>query len=163
ASLRSSRAAPRGAVASRPRSPTGSRSRTMFELDENAADPLGAGVYVHPAALVETSSIGEQTRIWAFSHVLDGAVIGRDCNVADHCFIEGGVVIGDGVTIKNGNHLWDGLTLGDGVFVGPGVCFTNDRNPRSPRLDAARDRYAGRGWLTPTTIQRGASLGAGCV
>ena len=120
-------------------------------------------VYVHPTALVESDRIGPGTRIWAFSHVLAGASIGAHCNVGDHCFVETNVVIGNDVTVKNGNAIWEGVTLEDGVFVGPAVVFTNDVHPRSPRLAEASGRYADRAWLVPTTVRRGATLGAGAV
>ena len=119
--------------------------------------------FVHPNAIVEADSIGDGTRIWAFSHVLPGAVIGKNCNIGEHCFVESNVSIGDGVTIKNGNAIWEGVTLEDGVFVGPGVSFTNDLRPRSARLPEAAGRYEGRGWLVPTLVRRGATLGAGAV
>lgn len=120
-------------------------------------------VFVHPAAIVESDSIGTGTRVWAFSHVLRGAKIGADCNIGEHCFVESKAVVGDGVTIKNGNAIWDGVELEDGVFVAPGVVFTNDRRPRSPRLEYARERYETDGWLERTRVRRGASLGAGCI
>jgi acetyltransferase-like isoleucine patch superfamily enzyme len=120
-------------------------------------------VFVHPTAIVETELIGPHTRIWAFVHVMANACIGANCNIGDHCFIESGAVIGDNVTVKNGNMIWDGIVLEDGVFVGPHVFFTNDRYPRSPRLPQARAKYADRGWLEPTVVRRGASLGAGAT
>lgn len=119
--------------------------------------------FVHPTALVESQAIGPGTRIWAFCHVMAGAVIGNNCNIGDHCFIETGARVGDNVTIKNGNMLWEGVTLEDGVFVGPHVFFTNDLYPRSARLPEAGQRYSGRDWLAPTVIERGASLGAAAV
>jgi UDP-2-acetamido-3-amino-2,3-dideoxy-glucuronate N-acetyltransferase len=119
--------------------------------------------FVHPHALVETQEIGEGTRIWAFTHVLAGAAIGRNCNIGDHCFIEGSVRVGDNVTIKNGSMLWDGVTIEDGVFIGPGAIFTNDQYPRSPRLEEARERYATRDWLVPTHVRHGATIGAGAT
>ena len=121
------------------------------------------GAYIHPTALVETIQIGKGTRIWAFSHVMDGVRIGMNCNIGDHCFIESGAIIGDNVTIKNANEIWDGVRLMDGVFVGPNVTFTNDLYPRSPRLAEASSRYTDRKWLLPTTVNRGASLGAGAI
>jgi UDP-2-acetamido-3-amino-2,3-dideoxy-glucuronate N-acetyltransferase len=120
-------------------------------------------VEIHPTALVETEDVGSGTRVWAFAHVLAGASIGRNCNIGDHCFIEGGVRIGNDVTIKNGNAVWEGVTLEDGVFVGPAVVFTNDLYPRSPRLEQARARYAEKSWLVRTRVERGASIGAGAV
>jgi len=120
--------------------------------------------YIHPTALAESREIGAGTRVWAFTHILPGARVGQDCNIGDHCFIESGAVVGDKVTLKNGNMVWEGVRLADGVFVGPNVFFTNDRHPRSPRLPQARQRYAKKGnWLVPTTIERGAALGAGAI
>ncbi|MFY9724812.1 MAG: WxcM-like domain-containing protein [Bryobacteraceae bacterium] len=105
----------------------------------------------HEMALVESSYIGDGTRIWAFAHVLPQARIGSDCNICDHTFIENDVVIGDRVTIKSGVQLWDGVTLEDDVFVGPNVTFTNDRFPRSRQHQAA---------VLRTVVKHGASLGA---
>jgi UDP-2-acetamido-3-amino-2,3-dideoxy-glucuronate N-acetyltransferase len=124
---------------------------------------MTAGAFIHPTAIVETESIGRDTRIWAFCHVLEGASIGQRCNIGDHCFVESGAVIGNDVTIKNGNSIWSGVSIEDGVFVAPGVVFTNDRHPRSPRLGAAAARYAGTDWLLPTRVGAGATLGAGSV
>lgn len=105
----------------------------------------------HPQALVESAAIGKGTRIWAFAHVLPGAVIGEDCNVCDHVFVENDVVVGNRVTIKCGVQLWDGVRLEDDVFVGPNATFTNDPFPRSKRHLA---RYP------QTVIREGASIGA---
>ncbi len=119
--------------------------------------------FVHPNALVETEEIGEGTRIWAFAHIMKNARIGKNCNIGDGTFMEGGAVVGDNVTIKNANMLWEGITLEDGVFVGPQVYFTNDKHPRSPRLPEASDRYLGHEWLSETLVKYGASIGAGAV
>ncbi len=107
--------------------------------------------FVHPLALCESTRIGPGTRIWAFAHVLPGAVIGADCNVCDHVFIENKVVLGDRVTVKCGVQLWDGLTLEDDVFIGPNATFCNDRFPRSKQHLAE---------YPSTVIRRGASIGA---
>jgi UDP-2-acetamido-3-amino-2,3-dideoxy-glucuronate N-acetyltransferase len=121
-------------------------------------------VFIHPTALVETDQIGEGTRIWAFAHVLGGASLGKNCNVGDHCFIEGGAWIGDKVTMKNGNMVWEGIRIEEGAFVGPHVFFTNDLYPRSQRIPQSRKRYAKKeNWLLPTLIKKGASLGAGAM
>lgn len=89
--------------------------------------------FQHEKAIVESNKIGKNTRIWAFAHILPGAVIGENCNINDHTFIENDVVIGDNVTIKSGVYIWDGVRLGNNVFVGPNVTFTNDLTPRSKR------------------------------
>lgn len=107
--------------------------------------------FQHPQALVETDRIGAGTRIWAFVHVLPGAVIGRDCNICDHVFIENDVVLGDRVTVKSGVQLWDGVCLEDDVFIGPNATFTNDRYPRSKLHPPTYAR---------TLVRVGASIGA---
>ena len=108
-------------------------------------------VSVHPTALVESDRIGPGTCIWAFVHVLKGAEIGRDCNMGDHCYIEGGVKIGDEVVIKNGVSLWTGVTIEDRAFIGPNVAFTNDLIPRAKVYCEEYDR---------TLVREGASIGA---
>lgn len=121
---------------------------------------MGTDVFVHERALNESGQVGSGTRIWAFAHVMKGAVVGRDCNIGDHAFLESGAVVGDGVTIKNGVCVWDGVTLEKHVFVGPQVAFTNDRHPRSPRAPVASERYAEKGWLSRTLVREGAAIGA---
>ena len=58
-----------------------------------------SGVFVHPSGLCESEDVGDGTRIWAFAHVLPGAIIGRDCNICDGAFVEGGAVLGDNVVV----------------------------------------------------------------
>ena len=87
--------------------------------------------FVHSHGLCESEAVGKNTQIWAFTHVLPGAVIGEDCNVCDGVFIENDVTIGDRVTIKCGVQLWDGIVVEDDVFIGPNATFTNDISPRS--------------------------------
>ena len=116
---------------------------------------------IHSLALVETAAIGGGTRVWAFAHVMAGARVGRDCNIGDHAFIEAGAEIGDRVTLKNNVCVWAGVTLEDDVFVGPNVAFTNDRFPRSPRMNEVGVRYSSPDkWLETTVVGRGASIGA---
>ena len=109
-------------------------------------------VKIHPLADVAPGALmGENTRIWQFAVILDGARIGSGCNVCAHTFIEGDVIVGDDVTIKSGVYLWDGTRIGDRVFLGPNATLTNDRVPRSK---AYPDRFEG------ITIETGASIGA---
>jgi acetyltransferase-like isoleucine patch superfamily enzyme len=119
--------------------------------DDEATATTGGEYFKHPAAIVESQRIGPRTRIWAFVHVLPGAVIGADCNICDHVFIENDVLIGDRVTIKCGVQLWDGVVLEDDVVVGPNATFTNDAFPRSKKPPAEFLR---------TLIKSGASIGA---
>ncbi len=117
---------------------------------------------IHPQALVDDAqAIGGDTHVWAFAHIMSGARVGSGCNIGDHAFIESGAVVGNRVTIKNHVLIWEGVTIEDDVFVGPRVTFTNDRYPRSPRMPAARSRYADKTeWLLPTVVRQGASIGA---
>ncbi len=110
--------------------------------------------FVHATADVQALRIGAGTRIWQFVVVLPQAVIGADCNICSHCFIENDVVVGDRVTVKSGVQLWDGLRLEDDVFVGPNVTFTNDRMPRS-RIYPEN--------FPQTVVRRGASIGGGAT
>lgn len=109
-----------------------------------------ANCFIHPNALVETKFVGKETKIWAFVHILDGARIGNNCNICDHCFIESKVVIGNRVTVKSGIYLWDGITIKDDVHLGPNVVFTNDLRPRSKQPFI----------ISPILIKKSASVGA---
>jgi acetyltransferase-like isoleucine patch superfamily enzyme len=109
----------------------------------------------HALADVQATDIGTGTRIWQYVVVLPGAIIGRDCNLCAHSFVEGGVRIGDRVTLKSGVFLWTGVNLEDDVFCGPNATFTNDKNPRSRKPPA--------GGFATTLVKRGASIGAGAV
>ena len=113
-------------------------------------------VFVHPSGLCESETVGAGTRIWAFAHVLPGAVVGRDCNICDGAYVEGGAVVGDRVTVKNQVMIFEGVTVEDDVFLGPGVIFTNDLRPRA-HIKRSGDA------LLPTLVREGATLGAGTV
>jgi acetyltransferase-like isoleucine patch superfamily enzyme/dTDP-4-dehydrorhamnose 3,5-epimerase-like enzyme len=107
--------------------------------------------FKHKHAIVESRNVGKGTKVWAFAHILPGAVVGSNCNICDHTFIENDVCIGDRVTIKCGVQLWDGVVLEDDVFVGPNATFTNDRFPRSQQYPRE---------FLKTVVRRGASIGA---
>jgi acetyltransferase-like isoleucine patch superfamily enzyme len=109
--------------------------------------------FQHEKALVSPKAkIGENTRIWAFVNIQDGAVVGKGCNICDGCFIESGAVVGNNVTLKNGVYVFDGIVLEDDVFCGVNTAFINDRHPRSNREDA---------WtLEKTFIKKGATIGS---
>jgi UDP-2-acetamido-3-amino-2,3-dideoxy-glucuronate N-acetyltransferase len=106
---------------------------------------------IHPLAQVLSSSVGEGTKVWQFAIILEGAVIGKDCNINCHTLIESKVFIGDRVTIKPGVFIWDGISLENDVMVGPNATFTNDKWPKSK--NAAYQRLE-------TKVRKGASIGA---
>jgi acetyltransferase-like isoleucine patch superfamily enzyme len=110
-------------------------------------------LFIHPKALCESTSVGAGTRVWAFAHVMEEALVGESCNVCDHAFIESGAVVGNRVTIKNNVLIWDGVTIEDDVFLGPNVVFTNDPNPRAAMKKNAAD-------LSKTLVRKGATIGA---
>jgi len=106
---------------------------------------------IHPTAEVQTKSIGKGTTIWQFVVILKDAVLGENCNINAHVFIENDVHIGNNVTVKPGVQIWDGVTLEDNVFIGPNVTFTNDLIPRSKQYPASFEK---------TIVKKGASIGA---
>jgi acetyltransferase-like isoleucine patch superfamily enzyme len=110
-------------------------------------------VFIHKDAVVESSHIGEGTRIWRNVHVMPGAVIGKNCNIGEGCYIENHVRIGNGVTIKNNVAVWDNISVEDDVFIGPAVVFTNDYIPRAQIKKGPED-------LDGIIIKKGATIGA---
>lgn len=106
---------------------------------------------IHKLADVQSSNIGNNTKVWQYSIILEGARIGTNCNINCHVFIENDVIIGNDVTIKPGVQIWDGLIIGDKVFIGPNVTFTNDLLPRSKQYP---DKFEN------TILHEGASIGA---
>ena len=108
-------------------------------------------MFVHPLSDVASKNIGENTRIWQFAVVLEGAIIGSNCNICAHTLIENDVSIGNNVTVKSGVYLWDGIVLEDDVFVGPNATFTNDKTPRSKHYPPE---------FLKTVVRKGASIGA---
>src|SRR6187551_3118419 len=108
-------------------------------------------INIHPLADVQSANIGEGTSIWQFSIVLSKAVIGMNCNINCHTFIENDVIIGDRVTVKAGVQIWDGIRVDNDVFIGPNVTFTNDKQPRSKQYPQE---------FFQTVLKQGASVGA---
>lgn len=127
---------------------------------------------IHPLADVQSSDIGEGTRIWQFCVVFAGAKIGFGCNICAQVLIENDVVIGNNVTVKSGVQLWDGVRIGDNVFIGPNATFTNDLMPRSKVypdqflqtvIKAGASIGANATILPGVTVAEGAMVGAGAV
>ena len=108
--------------------------------------------FVHPTATVEPGAhLGDGTSVWHQAHVRTEAVVGDGCTLGKNVFVDRGVHVGHRVKIQNNVSVYAGVTLGDDVFVGPSAVFTNDLHPRA--FNAS--------WtLTPTEVERGASIGA---
>lgn len=98
-------------------------------------------------------SIGLGTKVWYFSHVSEGAKIGRNCNIGDHCFIGKKVIVGDDCRLGNDVSVVQGVIIKDKVYVGPGVKFTNVRKPKAIK----------RGKILDTIIEECVTIEAGCT
>jgi acetyltransferase-like isoleucine patch superfamily enzyme len=109
---------------------------------------------IHEKAEVHTKEIGKNTFVWQHAVILAGAIIGDNCNINCHTFIENDVVLGNNVTVKSGVYLWDGLVIEDNVFIGPNVTFTNDKYPKSKSYPQEFQK---------TVIREFASIGAGAI
>lgn len=108
---------------------------------------------VHPTAVVDKNvTIGQETKIWHFSHILSGTCIGERCNIGQNVVIGPEVSVGNNCKIQNNVSVYEGVTLEDGVFCGPSMVFTNVNNPRAEirKMDQSR----------PTLVRRGATIGA---
>jgi len=111
------------------------------------------GFFAHETAVIdEGCTIGKGTRIWHFSHIMKGAVIGESCNLGQNVVVSPGVTLGNNVKVQNNVSIYTGVICEDDVFLGPSMVFTNITNPRSAII--RRDQYV------TTTVRRGASIGA---
>lgn len=109
--------------------------------------------FAHSTAVIdEGCDIGDGTKIWHFSHIMTGAVIGENCNIGQNVVVSPGVVLGKNVKIQNNVSVYTGVICEDDVFLGPSCVFTNVTNPRS-----AVNR---RGEYQKTRVKRGATIGA---
>lgn len=109
--------------------------------------------YAHPTAVIDAGAeIGAGTKIWHFSHVFSGAVIGEKCSFGQNTMVSDGVIVGNNVKVQNNVAIYSGTTLEDDVFLGPSCVLTNVSNPRSQVI--RRNIYE------KTVIRRGATVGA---
>jgi UDP-2-acetamido-3-amino-2,3-dideoxy-glucuronate N-acetyltransferase len=109
--------------------------------------------FAHASAVIDEGCIiGRGTRIWHFTHIMRGAVVGSNCNLGEHVYIESNVVLGNNVKVKNGVSIYDGVVCEDDVFLGPSMAFTNVSNPRSAISRKAQ--------FKKTLVKRGATIGA---
>lgn len=109
--------------------------------------------FAHPTAVIdEGCKIGDDTKIWHFSHIMPGCVIGIGCNIGQNVVISPQVVLGNNVKIQNNVSVYTGVTCDDDVFLGPSCVFTNVINPRSG--------VNRRGQYDKTHVGKGATIGA---
>lgn len=114
---------------------------------------IHASAFVHESAYVdEGATIGAQSKVWHFCHVMPGAVIGSRCNLGQNVVVMNGVTVGDNCKVQNNVSLYEGVVLEQDVFCGPSMVFTNVMNPRSHVSRKSEYRV--------TLVKRGASIGA---
>ncbi|WP_299442079.1 acyltransferase [uncultured Aquimarina sp.] len=109
--------------------------------------------FAHETSVIDDGCvIGNDTKIWHFSHIMTGCVMGKNCNIGQNVVISPEVILGNNVKIQNNVSLYTGVTCEDDVFLGPSCVFTNVINPRS-----AINR---RGEYAKTHVGKGATIGA---
>lgn len=122
----------------------------MKEEDESTR------IRAHPSCVISDSAIiGDGTKIWCFSQIMDDAAIGKNCVIGQCVYIDRNVKIGNNVKIHNKASIYHGVVVEDDVFIGPHACLANDKRPRH---DKTRN-LSGVEWR----VKRGASIGAGSV
>ena len=111
--------------------------------------------FAHESSFVDDGcSIGEGTKIWHFSHVQSGSVIGENCTLGQNVNVANNVVIGSYVKIQNNVSIYEGVELKDFVFCGPSMVFTNIKIPRSEFPQRGSEYYS------KTLVKKSASIGA---
>ena len=111
--------------------------------------------FVNQYAVVDDNvEIGENSKIWHFTHVQSGSKIGKNCILGQNVNIANNVTIGNFVKIQNNVSVYEGVELEDYVFCGPSMVFTNILNPRSKYPQVGAEFYIN------TLVKEGASLGA---
>lgn len=109
--------------------------------------------FAHETAVIdEGCKIGKGTKIWHFTHIMNGAVLGENCNIGQNVVVSPQVTLGKNVKVQNNVSIYTGVICEDDVFLGPSMVFTNVINPRSG--------VNRRGQYTKTVVKHGASIGA---
>jgi UDP-2-acetamido-3-amino-2,3-dideoxy-glucuronate N-acetyltransferase len=104
---------------------------------------LGTDVKIFHPHLVNLygCTVGDETKIGAFSEIQKNVVIGQRCKISSHSF------------------LCEGVVLEDEVFIGHGVMFTNDLYPRATTEDGNLQTEAD--WtVVETRVKHAASIGS---
>ena len=109
--------------------------------------------FVHESSILDDDvNIGSNTKIWHFSHVLSGSIIGKNCSFGQNCVVGPNVKIGSGVKVQNNVSIYEGVEIQDSVFLGPSMVFTNVVNPRS--FITRKEEFK------KTLLKKGCSIGA---
>ena len=112
-----------------------------------------ASYFAHESCYVDNNvNIGDDTKIWHFSHILSGSNIGINCSFGQNCVVGPKVNIGNGVKVQNNISIYEGVEVEDDVFLGPSMVFTNVTNPRA--FIIRREEFK------KTVLKKGCSIGA---
>jgi UDP-2-acetamido-3-amino-2,3-dideoxy-glucuronate N-acetyltransferase len=112
--------------------------------------------FLHKTSIVdEGANIGENTKIWHFSHICSGAIIGDNVVIGQNVYVGNNVIIGNDCKIQNNISVYDNVILEEGVFCGPSMVFTNVYNPRA--LINRKKEFRN------TLVKKGATIGANCT
>ncbi len=114
---------------------------------------MNTNYFAHETAVIDSDcTIGEDTKIWHFSHIMSNSSIGKKCNIGQNVVISPSVILGNNVKVQNNVSIYTGVICEDDVFLGPSMVFTNVINPRSAII--RKDQYK------ETLVKKGASIGA---
>jgi UDP-2-acetamido-3-amino-2,3-dideoxy-glucuronate N-acetyltransferase len=109
--------------------------------------------FAHESSYIDDNvEIGDDTKVWHFSHILSGSKIGKNCSFGQNCVVGPNVNIGNGVKVQNNISIYEGVEVEDDVFLGPSMVFTNVINPRA--FIVRRDEFK------KTLLKRGCSVAA---
>jgi len=107
-------------------------------------------------------NIGEQTDIWHFTHIRDSAIIGKNCTIGSHCYIDKDVNIGNNCKIQSGCLIYHPAKIGNCVFIGPRCIIINDKYPKATNIDGSK--LTDQDWTCEgVVIEDFASIGAGSI
>lgn len=110
--------------------------------------------FIHETSIIETEDIGDNTKIWAFSHISQNVKIGKNCVIGEGVYIGPNVIIGNNCKIQNNSLIYEGVTVEDDVFLGPNTITTNDYLPQVGGDWRNSDRFK------KTLFKKGCSIGA---
>lgn len=109
--------------------------------------------FIHQSSYIDDNvTIGDNTKIWHFCHILSNTKIGDNCSFGQNCVLGPNVIIGNNVKVQNNISIYEGVEVEDDVFIGPSVVFTNVINPRS--FIVRKQEYK------KTLLKKGVSIGA---
>jgi acetyltransferase-like isoleucine patch superfamily enzyme len=124
---------------------------------------IGSNCIVGNYSILEDAvSVGDETKIWHYTHIRNDVKIGKKCILGNYVYIDSGVTIGDETKIQNYVPVYHGVKLEDGVFLGPNSLTTNDMVPRA-RTQEGEVQGESDWKVTPTHISKDVSIGAGAV